>query len=159
MKFTVLNYLIMAVMCFEFISCKTLKSSYQTQCFNIETEGYTTIKIWNNKLGRNYNFKQAQKDAIHSILFSGIIGTNGCSTQPPILNSSEEKDKFNKIEKSFFSNNGSWSMFSRGSTEKFSLLDISNFKNGKTYQISISKNELRKYLENQKIIKSFSTGF
>jgi len=32
-------------------------------------------------------------------------------------------------------------------------------KNWKVYQVSISKNELRKYLEEQKIIKSLTNGF
>jgi len=32
-------------------------------------------------------------------------------------------------------------------------------KNWKVYQVSISKKELRKFLEEQKIIKALNTGF
>ena len=111
------------------------------------------------KKGAKYNSEQARKDAIHAILFSGISGGNGCTTQPPILNKTEELENFKTIEKSFFSKKGTWSMFTRSSTSESTLPANLGIKNWKVYQVSISKNELRKYLEEQKIIKSLTNGF
>ncbi len=125
----------------------------------METDGYVTIKIWDTKKGTKYKPEQARKDAIHAILFSGISGGNGCSTQPQILNKSEDQENFKTIEKSFFAKKGNWAMFTRSSATETTLPTCKGDKQWKVYQVSISKNELRKYLEEQKIIKSLTNGF
>lgn len=110
------------------------------------------------KCGR-YKSPQAQKDAIHAILFSGISGGTKCTTQPPIFKSSEERENFKRIEKQFFSKSGNWAQFSRSSEiNNATLAQTSNGKY-KIHEVSISKAELRKYLEEEKIIKPLSTGF
>jgi hypothetical protein len=133
--------------------------SFQIECVTIETDGYVTIKIWDTKKGAKYKPEQARKDAIYAILFSGISAGNGCSTQPPILNKTEELENFKTIEKSFFAKKGKWSMFTRSSETASTLPANLGENNWKVYQVSISKNELRKYLENQKIIKSLTNAF
>jgi len=133
--------------------------NYQTECVTIETDGYVTIKIWDTKKGAKYISEQARKDAVDAILFSGISGINGCATQPPILNKAEEQENFKAIEKSFFSKKGKWSMFTRSTATETTLPTYIGVKNWKVYQVSISKNELRKYLEEKKIIKSLTNGF
>lgn len=87
---------------FILLSFTSNNSTYQTECVAIETDGYLIIKIWDTKKGAKYKPEQARKDAIHAILFSGISGGNGCTTQPPILNKTEEQESFKTIEKSFF---------------------------------------------------------
>ena len=133
--------------------------NYQTECVTIETDGYVTIKIWDTKKGAKYKPEQARKDAVHAILYTGISGGNGCTTQPPILNKTEEQENFKTIEKSFFAKKGKWSMFTRSSATESTLPANLGIKKWKVYQVSISKNELRKYLEEQKIIKSLTNGF
>ena len=129
--------------------------NYQTECVTIETDGYLTIKIWDTKKGAKYNSEQARKDAVDAILFSGISGGNGCATQYPILNKTEEQENFKSIEKSFFAKKGKWSMFTRSSATETTIPANLGVKNWKVFQVSISKNELRKYLEEQKIIKLY----
>jgi hypothetical protein len=141
------------------VSFNAPRSNYQTECVTIETEGYVTIKIWDMKKGAKYKPEQARKDAIHSILFSGISGSAGCSMQSPILSKIEEQDNFKTIEKSFFAKNGKWSTFTRSSTTETTLPVKLGDKNWKVYQVSISKSELRKYLEEKQIIKSLTNGF
>jgi hypothetical protein len=75
------------------------------------------------------------------------------------LNSSEEIEKFKKIEKGFFSSKGKWSTFTRSSAIETTLpVNISD-KKWKVYQVSVSKDAIRKYLEENLIIKSLNTGF
>ncbi len=133
--------------------------NYQIECVSTEIDGYITIKIWNTQKGSAYKPEQAQKDAIKSILFSGISGNNGCTTQPPLLNKTEDQLEFKKIEKTFFSKNGKWIVFIRSSAKETTLPSNLGNSNWKIYQLYISKNELRKYLEEQKIIKSLNNGF
>ena len=115
MRKNILQALIVVMSGLMLLSFAFNKRNYQTECVTIETDGYVTIKIWDTKKGAKYKSEQARKDAIHAILYSGISGGNGCSTQPPILNKSEEQGNFKPIQKSFFANKGKWSMFTRSS--------------------------------------------
>lgn len=144
---------------FILYSFSSTNISYQTECFSTDSDGYVIIKIWNTKKGKKYKSNQARKEAIHAILYSGISQGNGCNTQTPILNKSEEQDSFKNIESTFFSNKGEWSRFTRSSTIETTLPVNLGLKNWKVYQVAISKNELRKFLEERKIIKSLSNGF
>ena len=141
------------------LSFTITKSNYQTECVNIEMDGYVTIKIWDSQKGTKYSHEHARKDAIHALLFSGIAAGNGCVTQPAILKNSEDQENFRKIEKDFFSKNGSWSMYTKGSATETTLPTNLGVKNWKVYQVSVSKNALRQFLEEQKIIKSLTNGF
>ena len=159
MKSKIFKTFIVMTICIIQFSFVADNRNYQTECVTIETDAYVTIKIWDNKKGAKYNAEQARKDAIHAILYSGISGGNGCTTQPPILNKTEEQEQFKSIEKSFFSKNGKWSMFVRSAVTETTLPTNLGNKNWKVFQVAISKNELRKYLEEQKIIKSLNNGF
>ncbi len=159
MKSKIFKTFIVMTICIMQFSFVADNRNYQTECVTIETDAYVTIKIWDNKKGAKYNAEQARKDAIHAILYSGISGGNGCTTQPPILNKTEEQEQFKSIEKSFFSKNGKWSMFVRSAIIETTLPTNLGNKNWKVFQVAISKNELRKYLEEQKIIKSLNNGF
>ena len=147
-----------SVLCNTLIAQKST-NAFQTECVTVESDSYITIKIWDTKKGAKYKPEQARKDAIRSFLYSGISGGNGCATQPPILNKTEEQENFKSIQKSFFSSKGKWSMFTRSSATETTLPANIGLKNWKVYQVSVSKNELRKYLEEQKIIKSLNNGF
>jgi hypothetical protein len=144
---------------FKLFSFATNNLSYQTECISMEMDGYITLKIWDTKKGVNYTSEQSRKDAIHAILYSGIAGIKGCTTQAPLLNKIEAQENFKNIEKSFFSIKGKWTMFTRNSEIETTLPENLGLKNWKVYQVSVSKNELRKYLEEQKIIKSLNNGF
>ena len=159
MRKNILQALIIVMSSFMLLSFTYNNRTYQTECVTLETDGYVTIKIWDTEKGAKYNSEQARKDAVHAILFSGISGGSGCATQPPILNKQEEQENFKPIEKSFFAKNGKWSIFTRSAATETTLPANLGIKKWKVYQVSISKNELRKYLEEQKIIKSLTNGF
>jgi len=133
--------------------------AYQVECISVEISGSVTIKIWNTKKGKKYSQLQARKDAVHAILFSGVPSSNGCITKKPILSSPESIEAFKKIENDFFSKNGEWSKYTREASVAATLPQQIGDKEWKVYQVSVSKDLLRKYLEEQKIIKSLNTGF
>jgi hypothetical protein len=159
MNYFTLKALVIVLISLMLLSFSGKYRNYQTECITIETDGYVTIKIWDTKKGEKYKPEQARKDAIHAILFSGISGGSACSTQPPILKKTEEQENFKKIEKSFFAKKGKWSMFTRSSATETTLPANIGVPNWKVFQVSISKNELRKFLEEQNIIKSLNNGF
>lgn len=138
------------------LSCGAKKELYNIECISIENEGYVKLKLLNYKNPIEFNIESASKNAIKAVLYSGYSSTN-CQTQKPILKESSDIDNFKKIESNFFSSNGKWKTFVRNS------LDSNNIKTDKTenkeFTIMVNKDQLRKYLEDQKIIKSLNTGF
>jgi hypothetical protein len=141
--------------------CQNTKkyNAYQTECVSLNTDAYVVIRIWNAKKGLKYKMSNARKEAIHAILYAGIAGGNGCSTQPALLNTPEDRTNFKAIEKRFFSKKGEWARFTRDATDNSfgTKNDIS--ATCKIYQVSIGKKDLRKYLEENKIIKPLNSGF
>ncbi|WP_192821988.1 hypothetical protein [Rufibacter sp. LB8] len=135
------------------------RGSYQIACATLDTHEYITLQIYDTKDGKGYQQQQAQKDAIHAILFSGIAINNGGSNQKPILYNQEEINKYKKIESEFFSKRGSWSKYSRLSTEMVTSCSPIDSKKWKVYTISVAKNLLRKDLQEQQILKPLNSGF
>ena len=144
---------------FLLMAFKESSNSYQTECISLETDGYVSFKIWDSKSGKSYKPEQARKDAVHAVLYAGIAGCNGCTTQTALLIKSEDIDKFKKIEKDFFSSKGNWSKYTRSSATETTFPINLGEKNWKVYQVSVSKDALKKYLEEKSILKSINTGF
>ena len=157
MKNKYLSFLVVVLI--TLMSYSKNSTTYQTECVSIQTDGYITIKIWDTKAGKTYKPEQSRKDAVHALLFSGISGSKGCTTQEPLLKKSEDIENFQKVEKEFFSKNGKWVLYTRSSSIETTLPEGIGEKNWKVYQVAISRDALKKYLEEQKIIKSLNTGF
>ena len=150
------NCLKILVLSLVLLSCNAQKELYSIECISVENEGYVKLKLLNYVKPTEFNIESACKDAIKAVLYSGYSSTN-CQTQKPILKESTDIENFKKIEGNFFSTDGKWKTFVRNS------LDTNNIKTGKTenkeFVIMVNKDQLRKYLEEQKIIKSLNTGF
>nr|WP_315193449.1 hypothetical protein [uncultured Flavobacterium sp.] len=157
MKYKQLSFLV--ILLITLMSFNKNSNSYQTECISLETDGYISFKIWDTKQGKSYKIEQARKDAIHAVLYAGIAGSNGCSTQTALLDKSEDIDKFKKIENEFFSSKGKWAQYTRSSSIETTLPANLSVKNWKVYQVSVSKDALKKYLEEKSILKSINTGF
>jgi hypothetical protein len=153
------NLSILVILLITLMSFSKSSTAYQTDCVSIQTDGYIVIKIWDTKAGKSYKSEQSRKDAVHALLFSGISGSKGCATQEPLLKKTEDFENFQKIEKEFFSKNGRWVLYTRSSSIETTLPEGIGEKNWKVYQVVVSKGGLKKYLEDQKIIKSLNTGF
>lgn len=142
-----------------FLSFKVKQKTYHFECASLAADGYVELRIWDQNKCSSYSLDQACKDGIHAILYAGISSSNGCASQPPILSTPQESDNFRKIERSFFSKKGKWVDFSRSSgiTKK---PEVNSFpSNCSGHNVLISKNQLRKFLEDQKIIKPLNSNF
>ena len=135
------------------------KFRYQVECCSVDVTGLISIRIWRSTRFKRYSYRQASRDAVHAILFSGVSGKNGCVTQKPLLSTPKSLDAFKKIENDFFSKNGEWSKYTREASVATTLPQQIGDKKWKVYKVSISKDLLRKYLEEQKVIKTLNSGF
>ena len=151
-----LTFLSILLLLFSF----TIKStSYQVECIRIENNGDLTVNVWNPQKGKNYKLTQAQKDALHSVLFTNDGTQNNCGSMPPLLNNPESIQNFKMIEKTFFSNKGDWKRFTINSSQNQTIPQELGSQKWKIHTITISKSTLRKYLEEKQIIKPLNNGF
>jgi len=135
------------------------KDGFQVECVSVENDGYINIHIWDLTKGLNYKMDQARKDAIITILYSGLEGKNGCTNQLPLLNDSESQKLFKRIEKSFFSKKGKWAEFTRSADFDNISQQLRPDTKFKIFKITISKKLLQNFLVEEKIISNLSKGF
>lgn len=131
-----------------FLQCSpTIFKNYHGECVGVEYDGYVQLKMTNSE--KRYSLNQAEKEAVHLLLYSGFVGSKNCQTQPPILRNEEEIKKFKAIESEFFSDNGNWRRFVKSNSVKNTSQNI----------VFVSRDQLINYLQDKFIIKSLNSGF
>ena len=142
-----------------FSACSSRDITYNVNAISFKGDGYLIVEIWNENEGADYEPEQALKDALNNILYFGVLSNNKFTAQKPLLLTEENRNNFKKIENEFFKNDGDWSKFLRMSSSKAATTQNLNQKEVKVYQVSISKDLLRKYLEEQNILNPITKGF
>lgn len=137
---------------------------YEVQCFGVGVEGTYSLKVW------SYSKKPAlakglcKRNAIHGVIFKGVAAGNNCSSQPPLAGSNknlyeEHKAFFDK----FFSENGKYLQFinlsNNGVPLPGDMQKVAKHKYKVGIVVSVQKDALRKYLEDEKVLKGLSDGF
>jgi len=142
----------------HFLSCSTNRF-FQTECAGLSNSGYIDVFVWNTKKGVLYTIDEARKDAIYAALYTGVASGKSCVSQPAILRNEEERKNFERISKDFFSKSGHWTRFTANAQVSNITPSSSNDNSTRVYNVSVAKSDLRKYLEEHKIIKSLNNGF
>ena len=132
---------------------------YEMTCLGVGSEGSNLLKVY--YYGKTYDksVEQAKHDAVHGILFKGIVGSNGCANQPAMVKPQEQvanqaffDEFFKKGEYLRFVN-----ISNDGSVSGADRLKVGNmYKIGVT--VSVQKDALRKYLEQAGVIKPLGVG-
>jgi hypothetical protein len=142
----------------------TEKWRYEIECVGVGTNGTYLIKVWSFSKNANVAIEQAKKNAIHGIIFKGVVGggQSRCATQKPMaasLNVEAEKATF--FDR-FFGDGGEYMKYVNV-TSSGNIAATDRLKVGKEYKIgvvvSVMKEELRAYLESQGIIRGLNSGF
>lgn len=132
---------------------------YDISCAGTGVEGtyLANVSIYTQKTAKaNESLKKA---AVHGIIFKGVNGRKGCSTQRPLATDPNVEQEKAEFFDDFFKADGTYLQYA-------TIIDGSLLitKTGKkeyciTATISIQKDSLRKYLEQEKIITGFSDIF
>lgn len=100
-----------------------------------------------------------RKAAVHGVIFKGISGKQGCNTQRPLANNPTIEDDNVLFFNGFFKENGTYLQYAVLVDGSLSVTKISKKEYCITATVSIQKDQLRKYLEQEKIITGFSDMF
>jgi len=134
---------------------------YEIEAVNVGTQGTYLVKAWTYAKKPKRAIEQAKKNAVHGIIFRGFAGKGRIPGQKPLakINSEKENEDFFKT---FFQDGGKYLKFVTISNDG-SVAAGDYLKVGKEYKIgvmvSVNVAQLRKDLEDAKIIKGLSAGF
>lgn len=140
----------------------TKKWRYEVQAIGEGSEGTYLVKVWTYSKKANIAIEQAKKNAIHGVIFQGLIGVGRVANQPPLATDPgievSKADYFND----FFRDNGPYMKYvlvsGDGSVASGDVMRV-----GKEYKVgvvvSIRKDLLKSDLVKAGIIRSLSSGF
>lgn len=135
---------------------------YELEVVNEGAQGTYLIKIWSYSRKPQVAIEQAKKNAVHGIVFKGYTGAGRLKGQKPLVQDPSAEETHKAFFEEFFADNGKYMKYVQLTTDG-AIAPGDIMKVGKEYKVGIvvavSKDELRKYLESEKIIRSLSSGF
>lgn len=137
---------------------------YEIECVGVGKPGTNLIKVWSYSKKPHIAIEQAKKNAIHGVVFKGFAkGSRGCFAQKAIVKDINTQDEKKDFFKDFFkSKDGKFMRFVQ-ITNEGGVTNNDIIKLKKEYKIGVvllvDRDALRKYLENEKIIRGLSSGF
>jgi len=133
---------------------------YEIECAGVGNAGTYLVKVWSYSKKPIVAFEQAAKNAVHGVLFKGFPASKECRQgQKPIAANPAVEQEQAEFFKNFFRDNGAYLKYINiaGNTATGTV------KIGKEYKvsriISVAKDQLRKDLEDEGVIKGLSSGF
>ena len=140
----------------------TEKFRYEIECVSVGASGSYLVKVWSYSKKPNVAIEQAKKNAVHGVIFKGFTGAGAGCTQKPLASSPSIEEEKEEYFNNFFADGGKYMKFVSVSGDG-SVAAEDRLKVGKEYKIgvviSVSKDNLRKDLEDAGIVKGLSSGF
>ena len=140
----------------------TEKFRYEIECVSVGATGSYLVKVWSFSKKADVAIEQAKKNAVHGVIFKGFTGAGAGCTQKPLASSPSIEEEKADFFTNFFADGGKYMKFV-SVTGDGSVAAEDRMKVGKEYKvgviISVSKDNLRKDLEDAGIIKGLSSGF
>jgi hypothetical protein len=136
---------------------------YEIECVNQGIQGSYQVKVWSYSKKPHVALEQTKKNAVHGVVFKGYSSNERkCTEQKPLTRDPEAENTHVEFFRKFFDDGGDYmkyvSVSSDGTPGPGDIMKV-----GKEYKVgvivSVSKDQLRKYLEDQKIVKGLSSGF
>lgn len=138
---------------------QNIDKRYDILCEGNGIEGTYLVRVWVYVNKHNLKPEQIRKYAIHGVIFKGVTGSTKCNGQKPLAKSlsveEENKDYFDE----FFEKKNAYFNFATIIEGTFERVKITKRQYKIGAVVSISKDQLRKQLEEDGIIRGLSTGF
>ena len=139
--------------------------NYEVATVAVGVDGTKLVKVWGYGPTPEEAVRHAKELGVACAIFRGFpAGSNGsAATTPAIVTDSDAADKHAEFFENFFTPGGRYLQYVNLSTDAPPSGADRIKVNKKTYKcgvtMSIAFDELRKYLEEQKIARSLSSGF
>lgn len=136
---------------------------YEVEVVGQGAQGTYQVKVWTYSGNQQTAINQAQKNAVHAIIFKGYAGKNGVPGQKALARDPMIEQEQEEFFKEFFKDGGTFQKYvflaNNGIIAPGDRIALSKkeFKIGVVISVNVAG--LRKNLEKAGIIKSLSNGF
>ena len=132
---------------------------YDIICEGNGVEGTYLVRVWVYANKQNLKPEQIRKYAVHGIIFKGVTGSAKCNGQKPLARSLSVEEENKSYFDEFFEKKNAYLNFATIVEGTFERVKVTKrqFKIGAV--VSVSKDQLRKQLETDGIIRGLSSGF
>lgn len=133
--------------------------NYEVECLGTGTDGTQIMKVWGYGKKPEEAIIEAKRNAVHAVMFKGVAtGKPGCGQRPLISNPDIQIERQEYFD-TFFEDGGHYLHFVSLTGEE--IQDRVKIK--KMYKVGIkvvvNKDQLRRELEREGIIKGLGSGF
>ncbi len=137
---------------------------YDISCEGIAKQGVKLVKVWSYSKNPKHAISSAMRNAVHGIIFKGYTGVGqGCTPSAPLVNELKTEEDNQTFFDSFFAEGGEYlkyvSAATDGSIGAGDRLKVSNREYKIGVVVTVMSDQLRKRLQDEKIIKSLTDGF
>lgn len=136
---------------------------YELEVVNEGAQGTYLIKIWSYSRRAQVAIEQAKKNAVHGVVFKGYTGAGRLKGQKPLVKDPSAEETHKEFFTEFFKDNGKYMKYVQlttdGAIAPGDIMKVGKREYKVGIIVAVSKDELRKYLESEKIIRSLSSGF
>jgi hypothetical protein len=136
----------------------TEKFQYEIEGVSNGSQGTYLVRVWSYSSKTKLDVEVSKKNAVHGVIFKGYAGTKDVRPQRPLIAAPgaevEHADYFNL----FFKDGGEYNKYVTITAGSQQVVKV-----GKQYHIgvvvSVSKDALRKALEQAGVLRSLGSGF
>lgn len=132
---------------------------YDIICEGNGVEGTYLVRVWVYANKQNLKPEQIRKYAIHGVIFKGITGSTKCNGQKPLAKSLSVEEENKKYFDEFFEKKNAYLNFATIVEGTFERVKVTKRQYKIGAVVSVSKDQLRRQLEADGIIRGLSTGF
>ena len=150
---------------------------YELECAGVGKQGTYLLKVWSYSKRKDVAIDQAKKNAVHGVVFKGFASGgkqqsgDACRGQRALANTPNIEDDQKAYFKKFFKDGGDYMRYVSSSDQvktHMEVIKLSGMKRvvdmaGIEYKVgvivTVMKDELRKHLEKDGVIRGLNSGF
>ena len=141
---------------------ETAKFLYDIEYARTAGDGMCQVKVWSYSKTTRIASAPCRKNAVHGVIFKGYATGDGSSTsQRPLVKEAAALQRHAEFFEEFFSDGGAYRQFVSAVTD--GSMEVKRIGERKQYKVgvvvTVSKDQLRKYLEENGVIRSLGSGF
>lgn len=131
--------------------------TYEIESVGVGADGTYAIRVWSYYKNAKMPLEVAKRNAVHAVIFKGVPAGNGAASQPPMVTGQLSASDTAFFDNFFIADYQNYINSVANSSLRIIKLRAREYKIG--YVVSVAKDNLRKYLEDQGVIKGLSSGF
>ena len=131
--------------------------TYEIESVGVGADGTYAIRVWSYYKNAKMPLEVAKRNAVHAVIFKGVPAGNGAASQPPMVTGQLSASDTAFFDNFFMADYQNYINSVANSSLRIIKLRAREYKVG--YVVSVAKDNLRKYLEDQGVIKGLSSGF